>query len=151
MSLTCPKFHNPADYTYYELAWRYYGSWNIQLIGSGNYLPIAMDDAGDNMAYVDRGTNANTLSFHTTPDAGVNIETTDNIAADITANHVYKIQIKNGQIRFLIDDVVKATHVTHLFYNVPAGIFTTFQAVINVVGAVNFYFDYFTVRLGRAF
>jgi len=146
------RFYNPADFTYLEAAARLY----VSAVTMQNEAYIELwDDAGQNLAYVSNGTNPGSIAFHTTPDGGVSVTTTDNLVLDMTSYQELKIQIKSGTIRLLkkVAGVwtVIATHITNVFYNVAAGVYPIVYMETADANAKSIYIDYIYIALGRAF
>lgn len=138
------KCHNPADYMFYEFSWR----WKIDSTTFSDEMMGLIDTDGNetDYCYVLKGTNANTVKFVTVAGGG-DPETTDNIACDITTLHDYTIRIKDGQVKFYIDSVLKATHETATPFDVTQGLtFLTTWAT-----ARDWCIDTFSVLLRRPF
>ena len=139
------KCHNPSDYIYYQMDWR----WKIDSTSfESEIMGIIDQDVGEeDYCYVLLGTNANTVKFVTRHTSGTP-EVTDNIAVDITTLHKYTIKIKSGQVKFYIDNVLKATHSTQVPYDVTEGLvfITTWGGFARIWDI-----DYLNVLLGRSF
>ena len=142
------KCHNPSDYTYYQMNWR----WKIDSVNFDNEIMGLIDASQDedNYCYVTKGSGGGTVKFVTVAGGGAP-ETTDNITCDITALHKFTIKIKSGQVKFFIDDVLKATHTTAVPYSVAIGLmFLTLLATTEDV-VRDWYIDYLNTPLGRSF
>ena len=143
-----PILHNPSDYTYYSSSFKgLFESLTMQ-----NELLFSVSDTNnDYFAKIEIGTNAGTIKCTTTADAGVSTTTTDNITCDITALHEYKINIKNGTIKFYVDNVEIASHTTNIFYNVTIGVYPIVYWETAENGAHYQEIDYMIIQLGRVF
>ena len=137
---------NPSLHTYYQcmikLHYQYSDIQNETIFG-------VFDCAGNNMAYITKGTNANTVKFESSNDAGTTLETTDNISCDITSPHKYEIKIKSGHIYLYVDDIKVADHTTEIFLNADIFPLSYFETSVNASRYL--LIEYLNVLLGRVF
>lgn len=79
----------------------------------------------DPQAFVEKGTTAGTIKFRTNLNEIGGDETTDNITLDVTAYHVYAIEIDSSLLaaRLYVDNVLKATHTLKVSTLVAAASF----------------------------
>lgn len=113
------KFLNPADHTYYEIRWKEQSE-NATDIRMAHWLTdLELYNYYVNVAWK----NATTITIEVSDDGGTSTASED-VVTDITDDQEYCIRIKNGEIQFLIDDVVKATFDggDPIFHDVLVGI-----------------------------
>lgn len=147
--VSLPNLRDPAVFTYYQAAARFWISDNVYVVGENFFSVNNM--AYTNQAFVCKGTNANTIKFTTTNDALVSEENTDNIACDLTAVHKLEIRIKIGEICLYLDDVLVATHTTEIFFNDGDGVYPNIYFGAGEDAVKELYLDYIAIQLGRAF
>lgn len=81
---------------------------------------------------------------------GIDYQTTDNITCDMTADHTFQIDIKNGTTKFTLDGVVIATHSTRpADYTEYMSMDSYFEAA--GAAALTIIYDTFHVQCGREF
>ena len=138
---------NPADHTYLETRWKFKYS-------STNFNPqIHITDLNIGPKYmILTKVNATTINVYVTGDGDVTSEDYD-IAYDLTSDSELCLKVKSGQMKFFIDDVLKATFTVAnaIWYDVTDGVILYHEAGQTGAGALTLDLDYIKFLTGRSF